>query len=158
MWHVLEHLPAPWKVLDAAARALAPGGIVLIATPNPDALRLRVLRARWPHVDAPRHLYLIPAGWMRRQMKASGLECAMLTTTDRAGLGWNRFGWGQTLVNLLPLPLRRARAVRLMGVAAGGCVATVVSVLERSGFNGSTYTAIFRKAETQCAGSGKPRG
>ncbi len=36
LWHVLEHLPNPWTVLEAAAKRLEPGGVLLVATPNPE--------------------------------------------------------------------------------------------------------------------------
>lgn len=53
LWHSLEHLPDPGDMLLAAAGALAPGGAVVVATPNPTSLQIRVLRSRWTHLDAP---------------------------------------------------------------------------------------------------------
>src|SRR5205807_1044257 len=58
MWHVLEHLPRPWEMLSAAADNLESGGVLVVATPNPRAFGFRLLRGRWTHVDAPRHLFL----------------------------------------------------------------------------------------------------
>jgi 2-polyprenyl-3-methyl-5-hydroxy-6-metoxy-1,4-benzoquinol methylase len=60
LWHAIEHLADPWSMVDSAAAALLPGGILVVATPNPDALQLRVLGARWTHIDAPRHRFLLP--------------------------------------------------------------------------------------------------
>ncbi len=34
LWHSIEHIPRSWEVFRAAAKRLAPGGILLIAAPN----------------------------------------------------------------------------------------------------------------------------
>lgn len=38
LWDVLEHLPAPDRALQACSRALPPGGLLLISTPNRHSL------------------------------------------------------------------------------------------------------------------------
>jgi SAM-dependent methyltransferase len=42
MIEVLEHLEAPWMVLRAAARRVAPGGRIVLTTPNVTSLRHRL--------------------------------------------------------------------------------------------------------------------
>jgi 2-polyprenyl-3-methyl-5-hydroxy-6-metoxy-1,4-benzoquinol methylase len=42
MVEVLEHLEAPWTVLRAAARRVAPGGRIVVTTPNVATLRHRL--------------------------------------------------------------------------------------------------------------------
>jgi 2-polyprenyl-3-methyl-5-hydroxy-6-metoxy-1,4-benzoquinol methylase len=42
MIEVLEHLEAPWTVLRAAARRIAPGGRLVVTTPNVTTLRHRL--------------------------------------------------------------------------------------------------------------------
>ncbi len=42
MVEVLEHLEAPWTVLRAAARRVAPGGVLVVTTPNVASLRHRL--------------------------------------------------------------------------------------------------------------------
>ena len=61
LWHVLEHLSYPDEVLAQVAAKVEPGGVLAIGVPNPRSLQFRVLRSRWAHLDAPRHLCLIPA-------------------------------------------------------------------------------------------------
>jgi SAM-dependent methyltransferase len=39
---VIEHLPAPWSALRAAARLVAPGGRIVVSTPNIATLRHRL--------------------------------------------------------------------------------------------------------------------
>jgi len=49
MVDVIEHVPEPVELLRAAAHALAPGGIVLVVTPDVDSFAARKLRGRWWH-------------------------------------------------------------------------------------------------------------
>ncbi len=72
LWHVIEHLPDPLKTLKAILRRLKPGGILVIAAPNPEAFQFRVLGRFWPHVDAPRHLNLIPLSLLSKEMSPMG--------------------------------------------------------------------------------------
>jgi hypothetical protein len=145
LWHVLEHLPDAWDVVHHGAGALREGGIVLVATPNPDAWQFQVMGARWPHVDAPRHVYLIPATVLSRQLEERGLQRVLLTTTDPGGLAWNRFGWGRAAVNLLPASARNGRAARGLTELVGRSVSAITGRLERGELRGSTYTAIFAR-------------
>ncbi len=146
LWHVVEHLPEPWKLLQHASEAVSPGGILLVATPNPLAWQFKVLGPQWPHVDAPRHLYLIPFAVIREQVEARGLKCVLVTTNDRGGLAWNRFGWGQAVVNLMPVAMRRSWLLRGVAAAVGGCIATAAAAVERRDLQGSAYTAVFQKS------------
>ena len=141
MWHVLEHLTDPWVCLEAAARNLEPGGVLALAMPNPAAFQFRLTRGRWPHVDAPRHLFLIPAGLLDERARAVGLELAALTARDRGGIYWNRFGWQYLLMR--PRPSRPRIAFAL---AFGFGVSTLMAPIERTDLRGSTYTAVLRKS------------
>lgn len=57
MWHLLEHLHDPLEALRRARHLLRPGGLLLIATQNFDALSRRLQGAAWTLLDVPRHLY-----------------------------------------------------------------------------------------------------
>jgi SAM-dependent methyltransferase len=147
LWHVIEHLPDPWDVLEVAASRLLPSGILIIAAPNPQAAQFRVLRRHWTHVDAPRHLSLIPISLLTNRMKELGLDVRMVTASDEGGLIWNRFGWQQSLGNLVPLGSGRriTRLPRRLMRALGDVVARCFSSLEQSGLRGSTYTLVLQK-------------
>lgn len=139
-WHVIEHLPQPWALLEAAAAALRPGGVLVLATPNPEAFGLRLLGARWPHVDAPRHLFLIPHRTLVARGRELGLEPVGLTHADPGGLHWNAFAWHY----LLRGPAIGPRADILLQ-RAGGALAAALAPVERRGMRGAAYTVVLRK-------------
>lgn len=56
--HVIEHLPDPSSFVGEAGRILRPGGQLLIATPNSQALGRQWFRQYWFANDVPRHLIL----------------------------------------------------------------------------------------------------
>jgi glycosyltransferase involved in cell wall biosynthesis/SAM-dependent methyltransferase len=142
LWHVIEHVPRPIETLEAAAGALDPGGVLIVATPNPDSLQMRLLRGRAPHLDAPRHLFLIPPRLLCAWAVAAGLEAVELTATDRTGRDWNAFGWQAALLTPEAGPRWRRISFKL-----GAAVALMLAPVERRGSNGSTYTAVFRRSE-----------
>lgn len=139
-WHVIEHVPRPWALLDAAAAALRPGGIVVLATPNPAAFGLRVLGSRWPHIDAPRHLFLLPHGAVIARGRALGLEPVKLTATDPGGIGWNAFAWRYALRR----PGSRW-AIQRFAHVAGDAIGALLAPIERHGLRGAAYTLVLRK-------------
>jgi 2-polyprenyl-3-methyl-5-hydroxy-6-metoxy-1,4-benzoquinol methylase len=140
LWHVFEHLPDAFGTLAAASRRLKPGGVVVIAAPNPDGLQFRLLRHRWAHVDAPRHLFLVPLRLLLQRAQAHGLEPVLCTMTDEGGIGWNSFGWRESLANLVG-----GRALRPLARRAGTALTYALAPLERTGRRGATYTVVLRK-------------
>ena len=140
LWHVVEHLADPWAVLEAAARKLAPGGVLLIATPNPESFQLGLFGRYWTHVDAPRHLHLIPVRLLRSRMARLGLDAELATTTDPGSIGWNDFGWRFSLANLAP-----HRALKRPLRLAGRILGKVAGLVDNREGRGSAYTAVFRK-------------
>jgi 2-polyprenyl-3-methyl-5-hydroxy-6-metoxy-1,4-benzoquinol methylase len=140
MWHVIEHLSNPWNLLDAICSVLKPGGIVVLASPNPDAWQFRIMGRYWPHVDAPRHLMLIPMKVLIEKMGAFDMKTILATTTDAGSIGWNSFGWEYVFANLSRQIYIR-RALRLVGKVLSICVAR----FEKQEGKGSAYTLIFKK-------------
>jgi len=75
--HSLEHTPDPLGDLRKVARALRPGGTLLISVPNFASRWRRAFGSRWFPLDLPRHrTHFTPEG-MRR-----ALEQAELRATD----------------------------------------------------------------------------
>lgn len=141
MWHVIEHLPNPWETLEAISGRINAGGILILAAPNPAAFQFHILGRYWPHVDAPRHLMLIPAQLLIDKMATLGMTVELVTTTDEGGLGWNVFGWEYFFSNLCGRP-RINRILRKIG----RMVARLVGTIEKKEGKGSAYTMVFRKA------------
>ena len=73
-WHVLEHLHDPISALQSTGTLLAPGGLLVVALPNPDSLDARFYGHRWVAWDAPRHLVHFTRRTLARAAAEAGLE------------------------------------------------------------------------------------
>jgi 2-polyprenyl-3-methyl-5-hydroxy-6-metoxy-1,4-benzoquinol methylase len=143
IWHVLEHVPDPWAVLEAAVERLEPGGALIVAMPNPDSVQFRVLRGRWVHVDAPRHLQLIPYATLRERLEQLGMRAELLTTDDLDSRACTRFGW-ECAVRRFPA----SRQLTLRAKIAAEAIGAALRPFERRGLGGAAYTALFVKPRT----------
>lgn len=139
MWQVLEHLPDPFRLLEVAADRLKPGGTLIVAMPNPEAFQFRVLGAKWVHLDAPRHVVLIPPGLLAEEAARLGLEHLWTTTNDPGSVAWNRFGWEWSLPNAFPR-VNRARMMHL-----GQRLSRWLRAADEREGRGSAYTAVLRR-------------
>jgi SAM-dependent methyltransferase len=140
LWHVIEHVPDFAQLLTALAAKLKPGGHLILAAPNPDAFQFRVLGPLWTHLDAPRHVVLIPPSVLIEHLGRSGLVPAGSTMTDPGGRGWDTFGWQESLAAFATPGILRT-ALRAMGTA----VARIARFVERDDRRGTAYTLVFRK-------------
>ncbi|MBS0615249.1 MAG: class I SAM-dependent methyltransferase [Verrucomicrobia bacterium] len=140
LWHVVEHLPNPWQVLDRLVGALAPGGFLLLAAPNPHAFQFKLLRSFWAHLDAPRHLEIIPPELLIEFLKDRGCNIVFRTTKDRGALGWNVFGWKHSLSHLLGSVFSPKITHQI-----GRITSFLLRPIERKEGWGSAYTLVFQK-------------
>jgi len=141
LWHVIEHLPDPWELLRAAAKNLAPNGILVLAAPNPDSWQFKIMGKEWPHLDAPRHLYLLPAQALTDYVEALGLERIHYTTIDSDAKRWNRFGWQRLLMNRV-----RGKWLERVAFLIGYALSIILAPFESHDPKGSAYTLVFRKS------------
>lgn len=93
LWHSIEHMPEPWRLLDAVAGHVAPGGIVALSTPNPLSLQFRIFGRHWFHLDAPRHLALLPPAVIEARLAKHRLRRVLLTTQDQGSRECSSHGW-----------------------------------------------------------------
>jgi hypothetical protein len=142
LWHVIEHLRDPWGFIDAAAESLEPGGVLALSAPNPESLQFRALGSRWAHVDAPRHLFLIPLPAIVERAARSGLRLAYATTGDPSGRHWNRFGW-EMAMKTGP----RGGPPGRVASAASLALTLALRPLEGTGMRGAAYSAVFAKED-----------
>jgi 2-polyprenyl-3-methyl-5-hydroxy-6-metoxy-1,4-benzoquinol methylase len=140
LWQVIEHLPDPWSVISAAIEHLAPGGFLIVDTPNPDAIQFRVLGSRWVHVDAPRHVTLIPHRLMVTFIEKLGLQSVLVSANGAIAKGYNSFGWAYSLKNIFS-----NQRIASLAFYLGRIISKTLIPLERTGSRGSTYTAVFKK-------------
>lgn len=140
LWHVIEHLPDPWPTIDAVYRSLKPGGIVILATPNPSSFQFRIMGRYWPHVDAPRHVMLIPMKLLAKKLEPLGMKPELITTTDQGSIGWNTFGWEFFFANM-----SSQRHLKKLLRRFGRLVSILFGPIEKVEGKGSAYTLVFRK-------------
>jgi 2-polyprenyl-3-methyl-5-hydroxy-6-metoxy-1,4-benzoquinol methylase len=140
LWHVLEHLRDPGEMLATAAQRLQDAGMLAIGVPNPRSLQFRLLRARWAHLDAPRHLCLIPEQALASRLRAHGLRLVAATTDDLFGRICALHGWTYAL--------RRRPAAKdsaAVTVRAAQAISRLLAPVERRDLRGPALTLLFVK-------------
>ena len=98
-WHSLEHLRGAGAALERGAALLEPGGVMVIAMPNPASLQARLFGERWFALDLPRHLVHVPAPVLLARLRATGLRPSRVSYLRG---GQIVFGWLHGIVGALP--------------------------------------------------------
>lgn len=74
LWHVLEHLEKPKKILQQLVGRLKKDGHLIIATPNTGSWGFRWARSHWFHLDTPRHLAIFNVSGLVDFCRQAGME------------------------------------------------------------------------------------
>jgi len=72
--HIVEHLPNPEKAIAEIGRVTAPGGTLILATPNLDSLLKPVKGESWIGYQDPTHISLHPPSIWLDWIKKSGFS------------------------------------------------------------------------------------
>jgi len=72
--HVVEHLPNPERSIQEMARVLAPGGMLLLATPNLDSPMRARKKEKWIGYKDPTHISLKPPAEWLSLLRRNGLR------------------------------------------------------------------------------------
>lgn len=150
LWHALEHMARPWEVVAACARSLAPGGVLIVAVPNPDSVQARWMGSRWPHYDLPRHLAHLSTGWLTARAEAAGLKLDSITTRDEGSLAVNTQSIPLWLLGLLRVSAEKgglSRAAASLCWRGGRIAARLLAPWDAREGRGAAYTAVFRRPE-----------
>jgi SAM-dependent methyltransferase len=83
--HLIEHLNSPASFLEEAARVLAPGGLIVLTTPNAAGFQARLLGPRWRSAIYD-HLYLFSLRTLRALLESRGFALVRVATWG----GWAR--------------------------------------------------------------------
>lgn len=72
--HIVEHLPNPEKAITEIGRVTAPGGILILATPNLDSLLKPWKGEKWIGYQDPTHISLKPPSVWLDWIESSGFS------------------------------------------------------------------------------------
>ena len=85
MFNLIEHVRDPVKVLKKIEKILAPGGLLLVKTPNIDSLDARLFRhSNWGGYHCPRHWVLFNENSFKIAQGQTSLELLSQTYTQGA--------------------------------------------------------------------------
>ena len=72
--HIVEHLPDPARAIAEIGRVTAPGGVLILATPNLDSLLKPLKGQRWIGYQDPTHISLKPPSEWLKLVEAAGFH------------------------------------------------------------------------------------
>jgi SAM-dependent methyltransferase len=112
--NVIEHLPAPLDTFAELKRVLAPGGRLIIVTPNPNSLGHRSFGRCWRGLEPPRHLFLFTPRTLNTLAEKVGLTPIAFFSAVGARSGilrtsrelWNQFPRSRPSPNVARLHLQ----------------------------------------------------
>jgi 2-polyprenyl-3-methyl-5-hydroxy-6-metoxy-1,4-benzoquinol methylase len=74
LWHVLEHIPDPYKIITELKLHLDKKGIMFIAVPNLNSHDCLYYKSNWAALDVPRHVWHFTSPGIQMLMQKAGFE------------------------------------------------------------------------------------
>lgn len=141
MFHYLEHCTEPLRELEAARRALRPGGHLVVEVPDPESRYARLLGRWWLPWLQPQHLHLAPVGNLRRALSGLGFtvvaeqHASAHEPVDLVAAVWLALDEAAPRDDLPWLPARPGparRALRTSVLLAGAPALVVAALLDQA--------------------------
>jgi 2-polyprenyl-3-methyl-5-hydroxy-6-metoxy-1,4-benzoquinol methylase len=83
LYHVIEHVPSPSKLLAEIHRILQPNGWLIIETPNIANIWYKILGSRWRQF-IPDHLFFFTPKTLTKSLTENGFEIIKLNSAGKA--------------------------------------------------------------------------
>jgi len=109
LWHSLEHMEDPARILAQAYRFLKKGGSLVVSTPNVSSAQARLFGKMWYHIDAPRHLNLFSASTLKVLLERTRFS---LKKVNYFVFDHNVYGWTMSALNTLKLNQGRLKKTK----------------------------------------------
>jgi SAM-dependent methyltransferase len=113
---VIEHLVDPRAALIRLRMLLAPGGLIVMTTPNLDSWQVKLFGPTWAHWHAPYHRNLFTRRGMRNLVDAADLKFIRLKTASHPY--WTCLSVQQNLLGLNGAVSHNTPLPRSIGLAA----------------------------------------
>ena len=92
MFHVIEHVPSPKRVLSRLKEALVPGGVIVGQTPNCASYGCRFWGESWNQWHVPHHFVLFTHETLARHAASAGLEVVAISSSLSGATQWAQSG------------------------------------------------------------------
>jgi hypothetical protein len=89
LWHVFEHIPNPNDFLAQVSRIFPITTKIIIEVPNAQSWMFKIMRSKWPHLDAPRHVFLPSKKGIECVAQKNGMRASRIQNHDNAS--WAAF-------------------------------------------------------------------
>jgi hypothetical protein len=87
LWHVFEHIPDPSDFLVQVSRIFPATTKMIIEVPNAESWLFRMMGSKWPHLDAPRHVFLPSKLGIEYVAQKNGMRVSRIHNRDNAAWG-----------------------------------------------------------------------
>jgi len=87
LWHVFEHIPDPDNFLAQISQVFPITTKIIIEVPNADSWLFKIMGKGWPHLDAPRHIFLPSKRGIELIAQKNGMKVSQLRNRDYGAWG-----------------------------------------------------------------------
>jgi 2-polyprenyl-3-methyl-5-hydroxy-6-metoxy-1,4-benzoquinol methylase len=126
LFEVIEHLLDPRRALESVARAIKPGGHILLSTPNFNALSRRALGRQWAVISPAEHLYYFTEVSLGRLLVRAGFTNVRF---ERQYQGFDVIGTMNAACTHEP----QSRRAKLFQIVASRCGARMARLVREYG-------------------------